>query len=318
MLFHEDIHYVDPNQQTWTFIQSHWNEYLDENDFATPEEGFVQHLTNIFDYRFTPVRLQPEVPMSGRIDLFERVQSFYDNMPPSEIHNLRKSTSAQSFDLESVQIVKDTYLKKSEEIDIKKFEDVNGVRDEGIKEHHVLFFHTGNMSVTLPNNQTIPLPVGNHSSYEWDFYNVGQNYYIRFIIKYKGGIADFSFKVMSPGAAPTPGQTTSDIEYLRHVPFANPVGSAMFEDYFDQQEPDVLDYIEEERWTRIDNDMMTFLTTRFHDHDDDIATPEVETGRTLEIDRREWQQSDYLYANTGHTTVHFQRVNGIVSKEHKR
>ena len=96
------------------------------------------------------------------------------------------------------------------------------------------------------------------------------------------------------------------------------VDRIMFVDYFDQREPDVLDYVEEDPWTSIDDEMMIWLTKRYYDHDNNSSTPEEPTGRTIEIDPREYQQDAYLYANTGHTTVHYERVNGIIAPEWKR
>ena len=105
---------------------------------------------------------------------------------------------------------------------------------------------------------------------------------------------------------------------MRRVLKKDPGEAVMFNDYFDQEEPDVLDYVEEQRWSRIDDEMIVYLTQMFHDDDNDISTPQVATGRSFEIDRRDWQQSDYLYANTGHTTVHYEQVNGIIAPEWKR
>jgi len=240
--YYEDVHYKDPDQENWTALSEHYRVWIDLADHGGDESAaFLQHLENMFDNRYVEMRLMPEAPMSGRIDVFDSFRSYSENMPETVLWNTRKSTSARSHDLESTVICVDTWPKKSEEIDVKKFEDLRGKR----------------------NPELVA------SDYNSD-----------------GSLADET--------------------------------SVMFVDYFDQQEPDVLDYVEEERWTRIDDEMMVFLTQGYWDHDNDSATPEVQTGRSFEIDRRNWQQSDYLYANTGHTTVHFQRVNGIVSQEHKR
>jgi len=239
--WYEDVHYHDPDGQFWSHLQTQWPQWVKLSDHGREELAFVEHVRNLLDYRYTPVRLIEEHPMSGRLDVLNSFRSYYENMPEAVLWNTKRCTGIQSFELDSITVSVDKYKKKSEEIDVKKFEDVRGKRNPGL---------------------------------------IATDY------------------------APD-GSLTDET-------------SVMFVDYFDQEEPEVLDYVEEERWSRIDDEMMIWLTQRYWDHDSNTSTAEIQTGRNIEIDRREWQQSDYLYANTGHTTVHFQRVNGIVSQEHKR
>jgi len=318
--YFEDIHYVDPDQQTHSQLVEKWPQWVDVNDHGgRTQDAFVAHLENMFDKRYSSTNSIKESPMSGRIDLFDRVQSYYSNMPETVLWNTRKSVSAQSFDLESIVIVKDKHLKKSEQIDIKKFEDLKGIRDEGEEEYHIIQLTSPGVQSMITNSfgslvPTGTLPTGNYKSYQWKYNPNGD---IEFNIKYKGGIATANFTSTSPNF-PTQNTQNADWVYLKRVPAVSPGESIMFEDYFDQEEPAVLKYVEEKRWTRIDDEMMVWLTQKYWDDDNDASTIDVLTGRSLEIDSREWQQSDYIYQNTGHTTVHSSRVNGIIAQEHKR
>ena len=78
----------------------------------------------------------------------------------------------------------------------------------------------------------------------------------------------------------------------------------MFYDYFDQEPPDVHDYTEAERYTRIDDEMLAILT--------------FDTGRSFHIDRREWQQSDYIHTATGFINSQDTPQDGIIYREMKR
>ena len=324
--YYEDVHYFDPNQQTWTQLFDKWDQWVNINDHSSEIEAKLEHFENMFDYRYAPVRLLPEYPLSGRIDLYDLVRSYYDNMPETVLWNTRKSTTAQSHDLDAVTIIKDTYLKKSEQIDVKKFEDVNGLRSEGESEHALLTItHPGKLYLFGTLGQAQHIPVGVYKAYSWRYESVFNLDYVIYQIESSGTIYDAPFEQIQSPYHPSNGTTSLGSHGFCRLSFTNFVNhsidnpeSIMFEDYFDQLEPDVLDYVEEERWTRIDDEMLIWLTRTYYDHDNNPSTPEIATNRIIEIDRREWQQSDYLYANRGHTSVHSRRVNGIISQEHKR
>ena len=78
----------------------------------------------------------------------------------------------------------------------------------------------------------------------------------------------------------------------------------MFMDYFDQPAQDAHDYIEDERYTRIDETMLGVLTSN--------------ANRSFLIDRREWQESDYLYTSTGFPISQSSPSEGIMYRELKR
>jgi hypothetical protein len=92
----------------------------------------------------------------------------------------------------------------------------------------------------------------------------------------------------------------------------------IWEDYFDQPLLENHDYVEDERWTRIDDDMLTFLTVTEYNDDGDSSTPMVSTGRSTHIDRREWQESDYVYTSTGFINSQNAGQDGIIYREMKR
>ena len=64
--------------------------------------------------------------------------------------------------------------------------------------------------------------------------------------------------------------------------------------------------------------MLVYLTAVDHDHDDNVNTPNVVTGRSYAIDRREWQQSDYIYTATGYINSQVTGIDGIMYRDLKR
>ena len=84
----------------------------------------------------------------------------------------------------------------------------------------------------------------------------------------------------------------------------NEPNSVLFQDYFDQPDLETHDYIEQDRFTRIDNTMLSILT--------------VDSNRSFDIDRREWQESDYVYTSTGFITSQTTSQDGIIYREMKR
>lgn len=80
--------------------------------------------------------------------------------------------------------------------------------------------------------------------------------------------------------------------------------SALFMDFFDQPELEAHDYVEQDRYTRIDSVMLGVLTT--------------DANRSYDIDRREWQESDYIHTATGFITSQSTSQDGIIYREMKR
>lgn len=80
--------------------------------------------------------------------------------------------------------------------------------------------------------------------------------------------------------------------------------SIIFNDYFDQAPLVNHDYIEDERWSRIDDTMLDILT--------------FNANRSTHIDRREWQETDYVYTATGFINSQTAGQDGIIYRELKR
>jgi hypothetical protein len=80
--------------------------------------------------------------------------------------------------------------------------------------------------------------------------------------------------------------------------------SMLFNDYFDQGALENHDFIEAERWTRIDEEMLDILT--------------FNANRGTHIDRREWQETDYIYTATGFICSQTSGQDGIIYREMKR
>ena len=81
----------------------------------------------------------------------------------------------------------------------------------------------------------------------------------------------------------------------------------MWNDYYDQEPLDHYDHIEDERWTRIDESMLEVLT-RNDPHEN----------RSIIINRREWQETDYVYTSTGFINSQTSGQDGIIYREMKR
>ena len=80
--------------------------------------------------------------------------------------------------------------------------------------------------------------------------------------------------------------------------------SVLFNDYFDQEPLDHHDYIETQKWSRIDDTMLDILT--------------FNANRGTHIDRREWQETDYVYTATGFINSQTSGQDGIIYRELKR
>ena len=79
---------------------------------------------------------------------------------------------------------------------------------------------------------------------------------------------------------------------------------ALWNDYFDQPPLENHDYVESERWSRIDSEMLDILT--------------FNANRDTHIDTREWQGSEYVYTATGFINSQQSGQDGIIYREMKR
>ena len=76
-------------------------------------------------------------------------------------------------------------------------------------------------------------------------------------------------------------------------------------DYFDQRYVDAHDFKEEERYTRIDDEMLAVITPEYIDHN----------GNLKRIQRREWQQPNYIHTTTGFVASQATGHTGIMFRD---
>ena len=76
-------------------------------------------------------------------------------------------------------------------------------------------------------------------------------------------------------------------------------------DYFDQRYVDAHDFKEEERYTRIDSEMLETITPEYIDNN----------GNLKRIQRREWQQPNYIHTTTGFVSSQVTGHTGIMFRD---
>lgn len=332
---------VEKNQKetNWTYMEKTYKQFVNPADHGNSDAAaFEQHIVNFIDGNYARDERFSKFPMSETIDVLQTNRSFHENMPPSVLERTRgcAAFTSQYLDHEAAvlggisSVIK--YKKQEEEVGVAKFEDVRGMRREPVDPHFLITF-TSEFQINYPKVQTWKAYVrewkspslaepsrGSTGSGNWDDHT-------QFEWKYKLGtfFPSNDFEIVG-----NDGRIDS-IVYVEETNMikdderiaasgANPAGiiehnSVMFLDYFDQEETDTLDYFEREYWSRIDDTMLTHLSQQYWNHDNNSATPVIETSRP---ERREWQREQYLYTNTGHTAVHSTKVNGIISQEYKR
>ena len=357
-VYHEDRHFfglsdvtitnssnntLERNQKetNWTYMEKTYKQFVDPADHGNSDAAaFEQHIVNFIDGNYARDERFSKFPMSETIDVLQTNRSFHENMPPSVLERTRgcAAFTSQYLDHEAIvlggisSVIK--YKKQEEEVGVAKFEDVRGMRRETFRPYFLVTFsdtfvsQVGNnvekaVKVYVrdwhPHVAETPEPFFKSTgSGKWDDFTHTE-------WKYNLGAQTIPTNVFGNHHAIVSIEYVEETDMIRPderiaASAASPAGivehnSVMFLDYFDQEEPDTLDFFEREYWSRIDDTMLTHLSQQYWNHDNNSATPDIETSRP---ERREWQREQYLYANTGHTTVHSEKVNGIISQEHKR
>ena len=355
-VFHEDRHFfgltdvsitnavgatVERNQKetNWSYMEKTYKQFVDPADHGNNDAAaFEQHIVNFIDGNYARDERFSKFPMSETIDVLQMNRSFHENMPPSVLERTRgcAAFTSQYLDPEAIVLagISSTikYKKQEEEVGVAKFEDVRGIRREPTDPHWLITF-TPEFLLTVGAPETWKVYVrdwisqslnepehrssgsgkwDDNTQYEW-IYRLGE-YFPTGIASIRGDDVQIASIVyveetnMIRDNERIAASGTNPADIIEH-------NSVMFLDYFDQEEPDTLDCDDREYWSRIDNTMLAHLSQQYWNHDNNSTTPEIETNRP---ERREWQREQYLYANTGHTTVHSEKVNGIISQEHKR
>ena len=213
----EDIHYLSLDQQVWSRMEPLALNY---------HSSLEVHIGRMMDSNFADEQYIDAYPLSGRVDVLDRLSRIFDTNVDSILERHPNS-------------VFDQYLDPQD-----------------------------------------------------DFVNLQQN---RFP-KADDLQHDVAFEDVRGARTPWPSNITKVQKEHEN--------SMMFNDYFDQPELEIHDHIEDERWSRIDSDMLEVLT--FHPN------------RGTHIDRREWQETDYVYTATGFINSQQSGQDGIIYREMKR
>tara|TARA_B100001287_G_C22661868_1_gene520794 strand:- start:151 stop:1827 length:1677 start_codon:yes stop_codon:yes gene_type:complete len=87
--------------------------------------------------------------------------------------------------------------------------------------------------------------------------------------------------------------------------------SVLFVDYFDQPELETHDFIEQNRFSRIDTAMLDVLVQYTQVNSEGKAVPAL-------LDRRQWEETDFVYTSTGFVSSQATPQDGIIYREMKR
>jgi len=215
--WHEDPHYVLPDQQTWSIMSMYAEMYS-----ATLE----QHIERMFAFNFVNEQYVEKYPMSGRVDVFERLSRVFDIHPMLTHERHKYSVFTQYLDPQDdfINLRRNKLPTEDRRNRDVAFEDVKGVR--------------------------------------------------------------------------SPYDESADVSD------SNPT---LFIDYFDQEPLENHKFIEEDRYTRIDQTMLEVITKN-----------EAYGGRSVLIDRREWQEGTYIHTATGFINSQVTGQDGIIYREMKR
>ena len=235
----EDIHYLSLDQQVWSRMEPLALNY---------HSSLEVHIGRMMDSNFADEQYIDAYPLSGRVDVLDRLSRIFDTNVDSILERHPNSVFDQYLDPQDdfVNLQQNRFPKADDLQHDVAFEDVRGKRSELAPD-----YDKGGEYWYGPSN---PDPVTGLADGLPDYW-AGQN-------------------------------------------------SMMFIDYFDQPTPETHDYTENERWSRIDSEMIDVLT--FHPN------------RGTHIDRREWQETDYVYTATGFINSQQSGQDGIIYREMKR
>lgn len=381
-LWHEDPHYVLPDQQTWSLMTMYAEMY---------GSTLVDQITRMFEQIYVSDHYVDYTPMSGRVDVFERLSRTFDLHPMQTYERHRYSVFTQYLDPidDFVNLRENRFPKEDCGNSDVAFEDVRGARSI-LPATDTIFDGGGSLILAktqinfnlanpgLPNNgDAIKLRIGNGylnsfilevkfntggvhdsavkpvgSAGEAVELNLDVNQYSnndQLVLDLKTKLQAFQstdlngcilsnyvvtenragfderviITAVNPGSAynidvisetDTAGAFVITTEVLGIDSLYARDNPMMFIDYFDQEPLDSHDYIEEERYTRIDNAMLEVVTK----NDQPEGSSDPYGGRSYLIDRREWQQSAYVHTATGFINSQVSGQDGIIYREMKR
>ena len=365
--WHEDPHYVLPDQQTWSLMTMYAEMY---------GSTLTDQITRMFEQIYVSDQYVDETPMSGRVDVFERLSRTFDLHPMQTYERHRYSIFTQYLDPidDFVNLRENRFPKEDCSNGDVAFEDVRGARvklttDTGVKGKFNIQF-TGepinndfiklNIGDGYLNDFTLKIEFNTGGNHDSAVQAVGSNFdaidleidvnqtsgaeavidhivtklndtaatpvnrcsFARYVVS-KIGSDTLTFDSANEGTAYdiTVNSMLSDTGVIRPTVVTKGVdslwardNSMVFIDYFDQEPLDSHDYIEEERYTRIDDAMLEVITKNRKPD----GAAEAYGSRSYLIDRREWQQSAYVHTATGFINSQVSGQDGIIYREMKR
>jgi len=214
----EDIHYLNSREQQWNIMLDKAELFVEPSDVIYYGSIEEQHIANMLDSNFVDDQYIVKQPLSGRVDMFQRLSKHYD------LH-LEVMTERHQYS------ILDQYL-----------------------------------------DQTL------------DFVNILRN---------RVPIADIS---------------EGQLAFEDNKGWGDDTVGFLHNDYFNQRYLDAHDYVESERYTRIDEGILSVITPEYRDSNNNL----------IRIQRREWQEPNYIYTSTGFITSQVVGHEGIMYTGLKR
>ena len=164
--WHEDPHYVLPDQQTWSLMTMYAEMY---------GSTLTDQITRMFEQIYVSDQYVDHTPMSGRVDVFERLSRTFDLHPMQTFERHRYSVFTQYLDPidDFVNVRENRFPKEDCANGDVAFEDVRGARSP-LPTNDTIFDGSGNIIFAktqinfnlsnpgLPNNgDAIKLRIGN-------------------------------------------------------------------------------------------------------------------------------------------------------------
>ena len=214
----EDLHYLNAGEQQWDIMLDKAALFVEPSDVVEYGSVEEQHIANMMDSNFADDQYITKEPLSGRVDMLQRLSKHYD------LH-LGVMTERHQYS------ILDQYL-----------------------------------------DQTM------------DFVNVLRN------------------------SVPLRDVTEGQLAFEDNKGWGDDTVGFLHNDYFNQRYIEAHDYVESERYTRIDAGILAVVTPEYRDSNNKLRR----------IQRREWQEPNYIYTATGFITSQVVGNEGIMYKDLKR
>ena len=350
----EDIHYLSPDQQTWSRMEALATNY---------HSSLTAHIEAMMNSNFADEQYIDPNPLSGRVDALNRLSRIFDTHTNLIFERHQNSVFDQYLD--PIDDFRNLQVNRFPKADITNrdapFEDLKGVLEmekpvRSATNSTFEYIHTGvanfqsNFRIFLPDETeafTVFFITGPAHDTTWQGGIMSYTNALRIdsnLVSAPDDVVqlivaafedlrtnpvngfDFSgYTITEDLTGPNASFTITGLGRRKRIRLsdnssynggpANQItvtegvdafshGDNFVEDYFDQPPLENHDYIEDERWSRIDEEMLDVLT--------------FNANRGTHIDRREWQESDYVYTATGFINSQTSGQDGIIYREMKR